>query len=106
MKTYCTQNNGNCRTCSLINKDDQYDCLLYPINRLEIGDNSKEFDTLLIAGFEALTRIKNNKNIILADIPANKTFIEALETISATKDHRNVIRKKTMLAIHTRKKKR
>jgi len=29
MKDYCTQNDGNCSTCSLVN--DERDCLNFPI---------------------------------------------------------------------------
>ena len=85
MKTYCTQNNGLCSSCSLSSYG--RDCLNIEIDDSIIDEcgNDAELTALVAAGREALTRIETNRDIILDNLSTHAKIIEALESLAATR---------------------
>ena len=86
MKTYCTQNNGDCTTCSLVNYG--LDCTNHQLtgDALEDrGNNAEELVSLINLCREALDRIEAHSETILEDIPSHERIIKALEALNGSR---------------------
>lgn len=85
MRTYCTQNNGDCLSCPLSNYG--RDC----VNN-EIGDGldapctlQEELAAAIRGAKEAIERIEKYSSIILEDVAGHKRMLDALVALSYRK---------------------
>ena len=85
MKTYCTQNNGDCTTCSLVNYNQDCRNVALTGDELEdMGNNREELASLIKMCHEALDRIEKHSDVILEDLPRHERIIKALEALNGT----------------------
>lgn len=85
MKTYCTQNNGDCTTCSLVSYGRDCSNIKLTGDELEdMGSNREELASLIKMCREALDRIETHSEVILENIPRHERIIKAIETLNGT----------------------
>lgn len=84
MKTYCTQNNGKCATCSLVNYG--RDCHNTPLedDLVESIGHNEEMQALIASVRCAIERIERDQEVILDNLPNHASIIDRLYALSAT----------------------
>jgi len=84
MKKYCTQNNGDCTTCSLTSYGRDCHNVEVADDWLEAySDNAAELAVLIKTARKELDRIETHSDIILEDLRRYKHILDALSALDA-----------------------
>lgn len=84
MKNYCTQNEGQCTTCSLVNYN--RDCRNNPVDDfMDAVTHTEELNAVIKGAKEAIERIEQYKNVLLEDKQTLFKIAEALQKVSDTR---------------------
>ena len=84
MKNYCTQNNGVCASCSLVNYG--RDCRNNPVDDfMDSVSHAEELTAGIKAAKEAIERIEEFSSVLLEDKETLFEIVERLQKLSDTR---------------------